>query len=384
VFSVALLCSYPITGCVPDQIDISRANFDETFIEQASDCSEDELAEHKPPAPDLRADKAKEPSEKRFLTATSSVDLLEWLVQIVSALPGPGSEGLLIPSGLELSDFGDSVDSLLAGDVRRAAASAELAGYRIAVIMDLGNDGELLHALVPSPGNEDGRGYYIVRPAASVVRELVIEAPHPRFDGETGRISADLFRKSGARTLAVAGTHRCANSRATQDDGETRVCNHGAWGPYRESDMAHSGDSFFQLFHEIASTEHPRTVTVQLHGFNERDSLPEFSISDGTREDVEDDDYLPNRLSAALEARILAAGSLRQANCCNRSGDINLLCGTANSQAGFSNRIPAACAAPTASGRFIHLELSRELRYPGGILEPHLAVEAIIEVFPTK
>lgn len=318
------------------------------------------------------------------LQETFDADLVQWLESRIEDYPGIDSESYVVPDSEELRQFRDTLALLMVADHCAAAAAAAGAGYELVTMFDTGNNGGVLYLLQPESGAERGRGLYVVRPDAA--RELVIEAPHPIYDLRSALAAAAIFRFTGARALAVAGTHRCANAAPAGCDGTTSVCNGGEWGSYRESDMAHVDGSFFQVFHEVLSTEQPSTVAVQLHGMASNDDDPEFSVSDGTEADNPDSQHPPNLLAADLAQRIAAAGSKKPGNSCNRESDKNVNCGKTNTQGRFSNGVPADAVCTTApgagTGAFIHLELSKELRHPGGSLGPHLIIDTVLELVP--
>lgn len=315
---------------------------------------------------------------------TFDADLLQWLEARIEGYPGIDTETYVAPDAEALDAFRTALALVVTGDYCGAAAIAPAAGYELVLLTDMKEAGGGVHLLQPEAGTNDGRGVYLVRPDA--VRDLVLEAPHPVYDLRSAQVAARIFLISGARALAVAGAHRCANSAAAGCDGTTKVCNDGEWGPYRESDMAHADQSFFQEFHQVLSTEAPDTVTVQVHGIASGDDDPEFSVSDGTKIDLPDQAHPPNLLAADLEARLAAAGSAKPGNSCNREGDKNFYCGTSNMQGRFSNGVApeAICttAADIGTGAFLHLELSKELRHPGGILGPEMVIDAVLEVIP--
>ena len=356
---VLAVCFWLAAACTPGQ---SETSFD-------SGIGTDDVL---PAAPDDDHDVAWETRDGAVL----SVDLVRWIDDYTQGLPGPGSDAYARPSAWELEQFAYAVEALRQGDVERAAAAADVINYRLVVLHDSMNRNESLHGLVPAPENDDGRGLYIVRPTDRVQRRLVIEAPHPRFDLGSDTIGAEIFRRTGARALAVAGTHRCANTSLSSSPGETRVCNRGGWGPYRTSDMAHTKRSFFQFFHEIMTTDTGTTVAVQIHGFRVRPGLPEFTVSDGTKTNIADVDHISNRFSRHLEGQVISAGSQRSANSCNRPGNINLLCGSANAQSIYST------ALDSKHPRFLHIELSQALRTYEGRLHPGLVIAAILDTFP--
>ena len=322
----------------------------------------------------------------RVVGRALQVDFVSWIEDIVADMPGRDSEGFVEPTELEEADFFAAVQAFLDESWASAQTLAAAVNYEVVEIEDTGNGNETLYGLQPDPGNTDGRGHYFVRPRAAIQCELVIESPHPKFDSRTGVLSSEVFRNTGARAFLLAGTHRCANAADTLCDGLTLVCNELVSGPYRESDMAHTDRSFFQVFHEAAAEEVPGSTRVmQVHGFVSGGSDPEFTLSDGTTTDNVSDQYLPNRFAADLEQRILDAGSTKGGNSCNRVGDLNKLCATTNTQGRFINGVLSedVCdtAASSATEFFLHAELSYDLRYPGGTLEPSLFIDSVMETF---
>ena len=81
-----------------------------------------------------------------------------------------------------------------------------------------------------------------------------------------------------------------------------------------------------------------------------------------------------------------AAGSTKPGNSCNRAGDLNLLCGSTNTQGRFSNGVAAESACVTsasiATGRFVHAELSKAIRDSSGALGPQVFIDALKLTFP--
>jgi hypothetical protein len=168
----------------------------------------------------------------------------------------------------------------------------------------------------------------------------------------TGLLAAMAFAQGDFAALAIAGTHRCANIDYGQADGRTRVCNEGSHQPYRESDMAHAAQSYFQL----------------------------FIISDGTRVDA-GMTHPPTRLYLALLETIAAADYAPEGASCNIAGHPDSLCATTNVQGRYTNgvvprHVPRR-SADAASGRFLHLELGTDLRFTDGELDGLPVIQAL-------
>jgi hypothetical protein len=196
----------------------------------------------------------------------------------------------------------------------------------------------------------------------------------------TGLLAAMAFAQGDFAALAIAGTHRCANIDYGQADGRTRVCNEGSHQPYRESDMAHAAQSYFQAFHEAFTDTLPDGVAVQLHAFAQDDEDPLFIISDGTRVDA-GMTHPSNRLYLALLETIAAADYAPEGASCNIAGHPDSLCATTNVQGRYTNgvvprHVPRR-SADAASGRFLHLELGTDLRFTDGELDGLPVIQAL-------
>ncbi|HEX6904154.1 MAG TPA: SdrD B-like domain-containing protein [Thermoanaerobaculia bacterium] len=307
-------------------------------------------------------------------------DFVQWTQVVIDGNHPAGSNTYRNLEGLEQSLFESAVQAFLAEDWALADERAGVVGYDVVTFRDTGNDGEVYYGLIPEAGNGDGRGFYFVRPRAQVQRRLVLQAPHAVEDNRTGVFGSEIFRASGARALMLTGADRCASSRPSDCTGSTDC------GAHRVSDGAHAVNTFFQSFHRLASREHADTVVLQLHGFkvsiNSTTGLPndpEFSISDGTTTNRAET-TLANRFYSNLQARI----SPRAGNSCNWTGQDNFKCGTESVQARDTNNSTNACTtnASTASGRFLHLEMSNDLREPGGSYETSLVIDTVNAIIP--
>lgn len=325
--------------------------------------------------------------------AVLNTDLRTWTINTVAGLPDKNENGYVSPTTTELASFRSAVEAFLAEDWSGADDLADAVGYEVVELHDTGDSGEIVYLLRPEADNADGRGFFLVRPQDRIQRRLVLQAPHPRADRETATLGAEIFRAGRARAFSFAGAHRCTNiGEASPCAGDSDACE-GAT-TYRISDMAHNDDTFFEVYNEETANEAANTVTLQLHGHG--DSSPEFSASDGATRDVAGADYLPNRLAGQLELLMIAdEGTPLPApgNSCNDASDINFKCGTNNVQGRFINHSTDIClndADPGNGhfGRFVHLELSHDLRDTGSDTTQRyprsLVVEAVLATFPRE
>jgi hypothetical protein len=320
-------------------------------------------------------------------TTSRSVDFQQWASATLGALPPENSNAYLAPTLYERQQFKAAAMALLVGDCTAARRLAGQSGFEI---VELRDGPDRYYYLEPRRKAHSAPGFFVVRAHHQWQRQVVLEAPHPLFDQGTGIISARAFEHLGAGALALAGSHRCANIDFGSADGTTRVCNEGTHHPYRESDMAHAAESYFQAFHEAFHDAIPGGVAIQLHAFAQSDDDPMFITSDGTRHDSEDDGHLAllfkQELTYALESRWLEV----YGTSCNEAGDPDSLCATTNVQGRYSNGVDSdevgVRQSNRPSGRFLHIELGREPRMSNGFIDgtPVLqALEATIPELPT-
>lgn len=288
-----------------------------------------------------------------------SGDLAARVREIAARMPGSGSEGFAKPSADELARFRQLVEKAASGDVAGAAAHADAAGlpYRVVRFTDTGGGSRELLLLEERTLLTKGWGTFVFDPAP--LRDLVVEAPHARYDVETENQAFTLFRRLRARAYVLAGTHRCANAERTPCDGTTDVCGSSS---YRVSDPAHFTAGPFEAAHEALASLWPGSVSLSVHGHSDS-SCEDVFLSSGVGAD-------PGPLVPVLRERLLAEGGVT-VGAAGIAGSACSLTGGTNVQGRFSNGSPAPCtAAATAStGRFVHAEQARAVRTDAALTE---------------
>lgn len=266
---------------------------------------------------------------------------------------------------------------LYQGTLTKPENTASGLGYDLTSYKDTVS-GKTFWLLTEKPTARNGQGIFAIN--ASATKRLILEAPHPEADLNTGEVAAEIFRDSGAMALFIAGAPRCASSTLTDCDGTTTVCSDsGSSEGYRISDPAHYDCNYFQAAHEVmADLSDPdinfvkqKAVALQIHGFSKADDEPEAILSDGV-------DYvasssssvitLAKNLKAALDSKTHDGIASCQADAPDAEGDGILvgttLCAETNVQGRYTNGSTDCCAteATTSANRFVHMELSLDLR----------------------
>lgn len=280
-------------------------------------------------------------------TSTYVVDSIEGsfrnqISYLEEKMPRANSEGYVVPSETEQGDFGKLVVMISADDLEHVTQLATRNHYELIHYTDRGDDNAVSYLLREQKPIQKGWGLYAIR--VDSTSNIIIEAPHPRYDRRTSTVALNLYRALNARALLIAGAHRNANS-----DGS--------------ADVAHAPQSIFHSIHDALSQEIKTAmgdvIILQIHGFHtsKHDGYPQAVFGFGEK--------LQGRevtLAKELENAFSVQGI--QVGVCTgyRWQD---LCGTTNVQASVTN-----------GGVFVHIELDEKLRKND---EPLIA--ALLQVF---
>jgi hypothetical protein len=284
-----------------------------------------------------------------------SGNLETYLNSLVDVLPGSSGDQFNPPESAELDTWGDMIGSLMAGDLEGAREQAGQLNYQVTEYEDImSSPPELFYVVEERDPQSRYWGTYVfhsdpLRPG------LVIQAPHPVYDSNTGYQAIFCFRRLGALALFFSGTHRCNHSSFTDCSGSTSVCS-GSAEPYRISDNAHNTNSAFQKSTEVVFEQGPdSTVFVQLHGFGKQASDPYLIMSNGTRI-TPDPDYIQVLMDELYQEDNVLTFKVAHLN-----PGWNRLLAFSNTQGRFINGSGNPCTqdASACSGRFIHIEQER-------------------------
>lgn len=210
-----------------------------------------------------------------------SGDISAVVSDLVSDMPGNSGNDYTVPMMGELTDWETMFDNLLAAQYNTAAAQAAALDYELIEFSDTPT-GETYYLLKKTDAGANYWGTYVLNPNACR-DDLILMAPHPRFDLNTGRQAAFCFQTLDALFFMMSGTHRCNHDDASDCDGETTACSSPIEAPFRISDMAHVTNAIWQRSTERLLVNFPDAFFVQLHGFTKLVSDPYVIMSNGTR-----------------------------------------------------------------------------------------------------
>jgi len=281
-------------------------------------------------------------------------DLEIFLDDIITNMPGSSGNDYKIPTNNELNTWNAILDNVFNNNLTAANSLANPLNYEIIEFLDTtmvsNNNFYIIEEILPKTKHW---GTYVVN-QNPLLNKLVLQAPHPKYEYNTGQQSAFCFKRLKAWALFVSGTHRCNHSQYSVCSGLTSVCS-GSQEPYRISDNAHNTVSVFQRMTEIFFERSNQSIFVQMHGFTKLTSDPYVIMSNGTRV-TPANDYI-----ALIKEGLLQADASLTFKIAHIDLDWNRLIGFTNTQGRFINDSPSPCYqnATNSEGRFVHIELER-------------------------
>jgi len=308
--------------------------------------------------------------DARAVVESQSGDLEAYLNGITFGVENDGV--FKIPTLGQQTAFGHVVLLVLQGNYDGANTGAQSLGYELVAYTD-SVSGKLFYLLrevnpLPSP-LANGGGIYVFHPSGRY--NVVISAPHPRFDTNTNREAISTFLASDVRYFMMAGAHRRSHPDASS-------CQN--FSDYRQSDAVHNTAHYFYLAHKAVEDFDDTIHTIELHGFSS-DSLATIAGQCDTGDNpavanlsdtMADDNADERTLMHALESRLEAGGEI---SACIYSNTLDtgpddrytrVLGGTTNTPARYTNGSSSVCSqAPLVennSHRYVHVEQSRAVR----------------------
>ncbi len=272
---------------------------------------------------------------------------------IIDNMPGSGDDDLIDPTAAEITDWESMLEDLWQGDIPTATTEAGLLNYELIEFAD--NDGEIYYVLQSMEINGNYWGTYVFNPN-SCQTNLIIQAPHPKRDSNTGDEGIHVFETVGASIFMLAGTHRCNSPAFSTCSGTTGAC--GTSGQkFRSSDMAHTTSSIFQASHELIYDIIPDAYVIQLHGFKNDSSVPLFILSNTTTISPSVD-----KLSE-LGVELVSVDPTWTYDIAHLDSSLPLK-GTTNTQGRYTNNVADPCLsyANFNAGRFFHIEQQFTIR----------------------
>lgn len=287
------------------------------------------------------------------LSAQSQVsgDFLSYIDTKISSLPGAGTDVFAVPTVSEMTDWESAILAIHNGQYTQAHSTLLGIGYQLVEYTD-NVSGDVYYMAEKQNGSSNHWGMYIFN-TNPLRQRLVIQAPHPKHDTNSGAQASYVFRETGARALFISGTHRCNSPHLTSCSGTTTSC--GSSGKFRISDNPHNTNTAFHSATKVLFNAISHSVYVQLHGFGKDPSDPYVILSNGTTIQPTDTDYL-----ALIRDELLIEDPVLTFKIAHLDSWTRLI-GTTNVQGHLINGAQDPCidTSPSNNSRFVHIEQER-------------------------
>jgi hypothetical protein len=293
------------------------------------------------------------------ITVTSDYSLTAYADQgILRDIPEAGQATYLIPSANDMSAWSGTLTEFYARNWN--AVDAGDYGYDLVSFTSQHNN-KSYRVLRKNNASSYFWGTYMLADNPENT-SMVIQAPHPKTDALTERQATSIFQLTHAYACMVAGISRCASDSYSSCAGSTAVC--GSTESFRRSDVAHEDNSIFHIATTLLAQLNTNLKFVQLHGFDQSGSEPEFIISCGLRSGL---------LKTGIDYPALIRENILQSGLPDKNVKIphldnyGLLAALDNVQGRFLNNYPASiCTSETdpteVTNRFIHIEQYKKVR----------------------
>ncbi len=117
-------------------------------------------------------------------------DISSEISTVIIGMPGASGNEYTIPSTAQLSSWGSMLNNLLNTNYADAADTANNLNYALIQFLDTSENPHTTYYVLKGTG-VNYWGTYVFNP--NYCRPLVIQAPHPRFDINTGNQAIHVF-----------------------------------------------------------------------------------------------------------------------------------------------------------------------------------------------
>ncbi|MET2986330.1 T9SS type A sorting domain-containing protein [Aureibaculum conchae] len=285
-----------------------------------------------------------------LIAQTTNGDIEDYIGAIIDNAPGNLGDDYSEPSLSQLTTWNTTIDYLLTDNLTSARSTVNGLNYQITEFTDTSiTPNQVFYVLEEKSPQSKYWGTYVFS-KTSTRNNLIIQAPHSKYDTNTGKQAVYCFKNTVAKALFINGTHRCNSDDFSSCSGTTSVC--GSSDSYRKSDLAHNVHSVFQKTTENLFIAISNSVFIQLHGFGKKTTDPYVIMSNGTRETPATD------YATQIKDALLVEDSSLTFKLAHIDTDWTRLIGFTNTQGRLINNSADFCltSASTTSGRFVHIE----------------------------
>lgn len=279
-----------------------------------------------------------------------SGDIENYLGDFIDNSPDNSGNDYVIPSTSQIETWDSIIDAILSDDISEAVQKSSEMNYQITEFTDTSlNPNQVFYILEEKSPSVNNWGTFAFSKTPEL-EQLIIQAPHSKYDTNTGKEALYCFKNNVAKAIFINGTHRCNSSNLSSCSGTTSAC--GSTDSFRVSDMAHNTISMYQKTTENLFANISNSVFVQLHGFGKQSSDPYVIMSNGTRE-TPSIDY-----ATLIKDALFLVDNTLTFKLAHIDTNWTRLIGFTNTQGRLINNSDDFCStsATSTSGRFIHIE----------------------------
>jgi hypothetical protein len=281
---------------------------------------------------------------------TASGDIENYAESLINRIAGSSVSNYIQPIAANLATWESIINFILSDNLTDARVNASSINYQITEFTDTSlSPNKIFYILEEKATQNRYWGTYIFSKNPAI-NNLIIAAPHSKFDTNTGNQAIYCFKNTLAKAVFINGAHRCNSVTNSSCSGTTSVC--GSEGNFKISDQAHATSSMFQKTTEVLYNSLSTAVFVQLHGFAKQSNDPFVIMSNGTNK-TPTIDYAVQIKNALLNEDPSLTFKLAHIDT-----DWTRLTAFTNTQGRYINNSSNACStdATATSGRFIHIE----------------------------
>jgi len=283
---------------------------------------------------------------------TASGDIETYMGDIIDNVPEVlGNDDYMPPTVTDLATWNTVIDFLVVNNLADARTQADILNYQVTEFTDTSIlPNQIFYVLEEKELQSNYWGTYVFSKTPKR-GNLILQAPHIKFDTNTGKQAVHCFKNNVARAVFISGTHRCNHSDYSSCSGTTKTCSPISE-DYRISDMAHNVSTMFQKTTENLFINIPASVFIQLHGFGQEAGDPYVIMSNGTRETPAVD------YATLIKEALLVEDNSLTFELAHINTDWVGFIGYTNTQGRLINYSVDECTAPAegTTGRFIHIE----------------------------
>ncbi|NOQ92301.1 MAG: hypothetical protein GQ552_06240, partial [Flavobacteriaceae bacterium] len=140
---------------------------------------------------------------------TATGNLETYIDNIIDNSPGNSGDNYVVPNQSQINSWNSIVNFILDENLVNARSNADMINYQITEFIDISiSPNQVFYVLEEKSEQTYYWGTYVFSKTPSR-NNLIIQAPHSKYDTNTGKQAVFCFKNIVARAVFINGTHRC-------------------------------------------------------------------------------------------------------------------------------------------------------------------------------